>query len=1458
MIGTRTRDDIGEDAPEDGELIAVVGMAGRFPGARTLAEYWRNLRDGVESIVPIDEDELRRSGIGADALDDRGYIRSGAPLDGIDEFDAALFGFTPAVAEGLDPQHRLFLQSVWHAIEDAGYRPGELDGAVGVYGTSSASGYLLNNLMSRLDVERTIGQGASYEMIDLSLRNDKDHIATRIAHQFDLHGPALSVQTACSSSAVAVHLACQALLSGEVDAALAGGSSIRVPNRAGYWHTHGAMTSPSGHCRPFDARADGTVFGSGVGVVMLKTLERARADGDRVHAVIRGSAINNDGAAKMTYAAPTAAGQAAAIAEAHAVAGVDPADISYVETHGTGTPLGDPIEIEGLRQAFDLGERERTRACRLGSVKANIGHLEVASGIAGVLKVILALKHRAVPGTVHYTAPNPELRLGDGPFEINQDLVEWESDGPRLAGVSSFGVGGTNVHLILEEAPAPATPAPAPGPYPLLLSARGTERIDVARARLADEWEADPALEPADVAATLAARPADTTRAVTVVRDRAHAIAALRAGEGAVGSVPEGVRDDADRIALLFPGQGTQYVGMARGLYDAEPVFAQNVDRCAAGFDAALGIDLKALLFGGRSRELERTDRSQPALFTVEYALARLLEARGVVPSILVGHSIGEYVAATLAGVFDLPTALTVVAERGRVMQAAPRGVMLAVPLGEKEIAPYLGSEIDVATVNEPGGCVVAGTEDAIADLTAKLAADTITARRVRTSHAFHSRLMEPAAAQFAEFLAGVELREPRIPMASNVTGTLMSAAEATDPATWSRQMRATVRFADELDTVLAEPHRVLVEVGPGGTLTSAAKRHPGFGDGHRIARLVRHPAQDRDDREFFLEGLGTLWAAGLDVDPGVPQGREVLLPGYPFLPERHWVEAAPHRRSAPGPDAAPSGDATAAGDDGADTGTEAVLGRVWAACLGTDTVDPEADFFDLGGDSLVAIGVSMAAGHAGIDLTPQDLYDHPTVAALARAITERDAAGGLAEPTAPSQRPPLTPNLARLTESGVRDHARWRIPLVLGVGPEVTAEDVTAVLEALIARHDALRLRLRRDDGLWEQVIAEAGEAPTHLRVHEEHTAATDLDAVAQERLAALIAEADDDAAPVQALLLRPEPGGAGRLALAVPGWVGDARSREILAADLLTAFGQRAAGMQVFLAPTATGWAEWSQRLAGLAGHPAVLESRSRWLDAALPAVRIATSDPEDRPAAADYRRLPTTVGTVEAAEIDDARRRTGVRLEELVTAAIVRGVASAVGPGRVAIDLDGDARSVLKPAVDARDTVGWFTTVHPVALTAPDGDDELVEQVRTALRGVPHHGVGHGLLRYLHAPTAAHLAAAPAADLHLVVGGTVPDPPDIAQGAKAVWFAADAAMPVRDVVPGLGHPVELRVYRTGGRLHLDWWFDARRVDAARIDALAAAVTQALGALARTSAEPEDEDADDWELVDLSGGDA
>jgi phthiocerol/phenolphthiocerol synthesis type-I polyketide synthase E len=452
--------------------IAVLGMAGRFPGADSVSAFWRNLVRGEESIVTLSEDELVTAGVSEQALMNHTYVRRAALLSGIEEFDAEFFGFTPQVAQMLDPQHRLFLQCAWHALEDAGYDPAQIDAAVGVYGTSSASGYLLHNLMSHHDPNAIIGQGATFEMVNLSLQNDKDHLATRVAHQLNLRGPALSVQTACSSSLVAVHLACQSILSGECEMALAGGASVRVPHRVGYWAAPGSMVSASGHCRPFDVRADGTVFGSGVGVVALKGLEAALEDGDRVRAVIRGSAINNDGSAKMTYAAPNATGQAEVIAEAHAVAGVDASTVSYVETHGTGTPLGDPIEVEGLRQAFDVSATARSGRCVLGSVKSNIGHLETAAGMAGLIKAILCLEHRGLPATLHYTSPNPELHLDRGPFEVRSEYGRWDCDGVRRAGVSSFGVGGTNAHIVLQEAPVVAAPSVRPGPQVLMLSAR--------------------------------------------------------------------------------------------------------------------------------------------------------------------------------------------------------------------------------------------------------------------------------------------------------------------------------------------------------------------------------------------------------------------------------------------------------------------------------------------------------------------------------------------------------------------------------------------------------------------------------------------------------------------------------------------------------------------------------------------------------------------------------------------------------------------------------------------------------------------------------------------------------------------------------------------------------------------------------------------------------------------------
>lgn len=595
--------------------IAVIGMAGKFPGADSLSEFWDNLSRGVESVTTLSEEALTAAGVSPATLADPAYVRRAAMLNGIEEFDADYFGMTPYTARMMDPQQRLLLQTAVHAFEDSGYDPDTFDGAIGAFASSTASGYLMDNLMSHRDVKTMVGEGITVEMFNLVLLNDKDYIATRVSHELNLRGPSLNVQTACSSSLTAVHLACQSLLAGECDMALAGASAIRVPHHVGYTFEPGAMVSPSGHCRPFDVRSDGTIFGSGVAALILKPLQAALDDGDRIHAVIRGSAINNDGKMKMTYAAPAVAGQAEVIAEAHAVADVDASTIGFVETHGTGTPLGDPIEIEALRQAFEVSELERTGPCVLGSVKSNIGHLDAASGVTGLVKTILCLKNKAIPPTVHFTAPNPELHLESTPFIVSNTYLDWESDGPRRAGVSSFGVGGTNVHMVLEEAPAPAAaPAEAPsGPQVLLLSARTAESLQDAKTALAHALSRDENLSLPDVAFTLASRRRNDVRMAAVVADRADAIGVLGAAEHdnvSVGTPPAGSTPGAQRVAFLFPGQGAQHVGMARGLYDTEPVFRETFDRCAAGFDAELGIDLKAEVFDGFGGQ-ERSDSGE-------------------------------------------------------------------------------------------------------------------------------------------------------------------------------------------------------------------------------------------------------------------------------------------------------------------------------------------------------------------------------------------------------------------------------------------------------------------------------------------------------------------------------------------------------------------------------------------------------------------------------------------------------------------------------------------------------------------------------------------------------------------------------------------------------------------------------------------------------------------------------
>jgi len=872
--------------------IAIIGMAGRFPGVRNVDEFWRNLRDGVESIHLFSDAELVALGVSPELIRNPRYVKAAAILEDFECFDAALFGISPAEAEIMDPQHRVFLECVWEALETAGYDAEQYDGLIGLFGGARLNGYIAN----------IYGAARGVTDLQILLSNDKDHLTTRVSYKLGLEGPSMAVQSACSTSLVAVHLACQSLLSGESDLALAGGVAVKVPQRAGYLHTPGEIFSPDGHTRTFDGRGQGTLFGSGVGIVVLKRLAEAKEDGDHIRAVIRGSAVNNDGAQRLGYAAPRPDGQAKVIAAALGVSGVEPTTITYVEAHGTATPLGDPIEIAALRQAF---AGVRPGSCAVGSVKTNVGHLETAAGVAGLIKTVLALEHGQIPPSLHFEQPNPAIDFASSPFYVNARLAEWKTDGgPRRAGVSSFGMGGTNAHLVLEEAPAAVVAGPSRPWHLLLLSARTAAALERMTTNLAEHLERHPELDLADVAHTLhLGRRALSHRRILVSRDVGDAAAALRQLDPK--RVASGVEESRDRpVSFLFPGQGAQHVGMARTLYAHEAVFRREVDRCASLLEPYLRLDLRTLLDPPADRRaaveerLARTEMVQPVLFTVELALARLWMSWGVRPESLIGHSIGEYVAACLAGTFRLEDALALVALRGRLMQRLPPGAMLSVPLDEREFGELMDSDLSLAAVNAPCLCVISGPLESIDRLHGRLRTKGLECRRLRTSHAFHSAMMEPILEQFAAEVARLPLSPPRIPFLSNLTGDWITAADATDPLYWVRHLRQTVRFSDGLARLLAEPERVLLEVGPGRSLSSLARRQPGWPAGGVALASLPNPDEPQSDLAFLLGTLGRLWLSGLQIDgKGLYAGqrrRRVLLPSYPFERQRYWIEGRP------------------------------------------------------------------------------------------------------------------------------------------------------------------------------------------------------------------------------------------------------------------------------------------------------------------------------------------------------------------------------------------------------------------------------------------------------------------------------------------------------------------------------------------------------------------------------------
>jgi amino acid adenylation domain-containing protein len=1157
----KTTEQGGGSDERTGLEVAVVGMAGRFPGADDIHAFWRNLRGGVESISFFTRDELE--GGTAALFGEPHFVPAGAVVPGADELDAAVFGLTPRDAEILNPQHRLFLECAWAALEHAGYDPARVERPVGVFAGSGINSYL-ERVAGRDDLVRAMGHTR------LVLANDKDHLASGVAYRLNLRGPAVAVQTACSTSLVAVHVACQSLINGECDMALAGGSAVLTPFRTGYLYSPDGIASPDGHCRAFDTQARGTVRGNGAGVVVLRRLEDALADGDTIHAVIRGSAINNDGAQKVGYTAPSVTGQARVIREALSVAGVDPGTVQYLETHGSGTSLGDAIELKALGEVLSRDEGGHPWA--IGSVKTNVGHMDAAAGVAGLIKTVLALGNRQIPPSLNCAVPHPEIRASGGRVFVNTELRPWVRNGsPRRAGVSSFGIGGTNAHVVLEEAPAPEPPAPSRDLQLLALSARTPTALAAAAEKLAAFLEAEsPSL--ADAAFTLQAGRAQMEHRLAVVcRDAAEGAARLReAASHGSSAVPRGARP----VAFLFPGVGMQYVDMGRGLRDAEPAFRDAVDECCALLHPVLGSDLRDVLFSsGRRASTETPDEAghspsagkeaeggwnlrrllgpepddsgsplfdtrfaQPAVFVVEYALARLWTSWGVRPSALAGHSLGEYVAACVAGVLRLDDALRLVALRAKLVDALPAGAMLAVPLGEAALREVLPAALDVAAVNTPESCVVAGPASEIDAFGAALAARGTVSRRLPARHAFHSRAMDDVACEVERLVAGFELRAPEIPFVSGVTGTWITDDEARSPRYWSRHLCRTVRFADVVAALREEPGRALLEVGPGQALGAWAMQHPAGGTpgGRVVLGSLRHRHNRVPDLRFLLETLAGLWTAGVAVDWaafGAGERRmRIPLPGYPFERQRYWVD--PHLPAGAGGTERAAGTATidARPAEGAPAGTDptgsdvtndrlpaaqaietaapprepallGVLTEIVSALTGIDRehVETDVDLFRLGFDSLLLLqAIQAIERRLGVRVSLVELLeDLSTLGALAAHLDrvlppgtevpdgksgghEPVAAAGIACAAAPSPDPdaPASPTLAPPVAAPAAEPQRTvPAPPALYPPPESTpaAGAGNGMLERLFAQ------QLQAMGQLMAQQIAAAGAAAAH-----------------------------------------------------------------------------------------------------------------------------------------------------------------------------------------------------------------------------------------------------------------------------------------------------------------------------------------------------------------------------------------
>jgi len=1023
--------------------IAVIGMAGRFPGAKNIAEFWDNLKNGKESITFFSEEELLKEGVSPELLANKNYVRAAGVVDNIEYFDAHFFGYPPKEAEILNPQIRVFYECVYEAMEDAGVAADHYTGLIGLY-AGATSLYAWEILTFISGKSEDIGSAAAGTL------TEKDGLATRIAYKLNLTGPAVSISTACSTSLVAIHIACRALLMKECDIALAGGVTIQNIEKKGYYYEKGLIVSPDGHCRPFDAQAGGTVMGDGAGVVALKKLKNAVADGDHIYAVIKGSAINNDGYRKAGYTAPSVEGQADAIKAALKVAGAAPETIGFIETHGTATKLGDTIEIEALKIVFKNAPRH---SCALGAVKSNFGHLAAASGVAGLIKTALVLKHKTIPPTLFFETPNPEIDFENSPFYVNTKLTQWKNNGsPLRAGVSSFGIGGTNAHAVLERfemplsekekymavqkeggaAPAPWTPAKTSdkSEYKLiLLSAKSQSALEQQTENLAAYLDQNPDVNLSDVAYTLqTGRKTFRYRKMLVCNTTPEASQELTKNSKKVKTSSH--KGDPPPIVFIITGQGGQYTNMGKDLYTNEPLFRRLMDHSFEILKPLLGFDLKDILYGGAAAPngsaIDDPEIALAANFVFQYSLARFLIQLGVKPTAMTGYSFGEYAAACLSGVLSWEDALELVTARGKLMRETPAGSMLSVPLPETEIRPLLdGSNLSLAIINGPS-CIVAGTTDDIKTFENRMREKRLVCITLNISHAAHSPMMNPVRKDFQEKVRRVKLNKPQVPYISNVTGTWITGEQAIDPVYWGEHLCSPVRFSDGIAELLKIAGAVFIEIGPGRQLSNIVRQsipdHKTTPREYKIINIVKHQQEKHPDDYYFLNKLGELWLYGVPIHWRAYYENEkrfrVSLPTYPFDRKRYWIE----RAGLAGKlqliaQAGCAGSTANAGnidipkpaenvetpeltqyryeDDNEDYEAprdelETNIAEVWRKILGFTRIGIHDSFYDLNGDSLTATQMATRLQQVyPVEIPLRDFLEKPTIAQLAQLVKE-------------------------------------------------------------------------------------------------------------------------------------------------------------------------------------------------------------------------------------------------------------------------------------------------------------------------------------------------------------------------------------------------------------------------------------------------------------------------------------